>query len=60
MIDYSLAVLHMRRGDPDSAVRKLRDAFQNGFRDFTLLEAATDLAALRSAPRYNALVTRYR
>ncbi len=60
MIDYSLAVLHMRRGDPDSAVRKLRDAFQNGFRDFALLEAATDLAALRSDPRYNALVTRYR
>lgn len=60
MIDYQLAVLTMRRGDPDGAVRKLRDAFQNGFRDFALLEAASDLTALRNDPRYNALVTRYR
>lgn len=60
MIDYHLAVLTLRRGDPDGAVRKLRDAFQNGFRDFALLDASTDLAPLRSDPRYNALVTRYR
>ena len=60
MIDYQLAVLTMRRGDPDGAVRKLRDAFQNGFRDFALLEAASDLTALRNDPRYSALVTRYR
>ena len=60
MIDYQLAVLTMRRGDPDGAVRKLRDAFQNGFRDFALLEAASDLTALRNDPRYKALVTRYR
>lgn len=60
MIDYQLAVLTMRRGDPDGAVRKLRDAFQNGFRDFALLEAASDLSALRNDPRYSALVTRYR
>ena len=60
MIDYHLAVLTLRQGDPDGAVRKLRDAFQNGFRDFALLDAATDLAPLRSDPRYQALVTRYR
>lgn len=60
MIDYNLAVLHMRQGDPDAAVRNLRDAFEHGFRDFPLLGASADLAPLRSDPRYNALVNRYR
>ena len=60
MIDYYLAVLRMRQGDPDAAVRKLRDAFQNDFRDFKLLESSIDLASLRQDPRYQALVTRYR
>lgn len=60
MIDYNLALLHIRQGDPDSAVRNLRDAFQNGFRDFARLDASTDFASLKSDSRYSALITRYR
>lgn len=60
MIDYNLAVLRIRQGDPDSAVRNLRDAFQNGFRDFARLDASSDFASLKSDPRYSALITRYR
>ena len=60
MVDYNQSILHMRRGDADAAVRSLRDAFEHGFRDFQLLETSQDLVQLRSDPRYNALVTRYR
>lgn len=60
MVDYNFAVLHMRRGDPDSSVRSLRDAFLHGFRAFQLLDASPDLAPLGSDPRYMALLTRYR
>lgn len=60
MIDYNLAILRMRAGDEDAAVRHLRDAFQHGFRGFSLLDASADLAPLKTDPRYNALLTRYR
>lgn len=59
-VDYNQSILHMRQGDVDAAVRSLRDAFEHGFRDFQLLETSQDLVQLRSDPRYNALVTRYR
>jgi len=60
MADYNLSILHMRRGDPDAAVRSLRDAFEHGFRDFGSLDRSPDIAPLKSDPRYIALVTRYR
>lgn len=59
MSDYHQSILHMREGDPDAAVRSLRDAFEHGFRDFKRLDASQDLAPLKSDPRYHALVTRY-
>lgn len=60
MIDYNLAILHMRSGDEDTAVRNLRDAFLHGFRGFALLDTAPDLTPLKTDPRYQALLTRYR
>lgn len=59
MIDYNLAVLRMRQGDQDGSVRSLRDAFEHGFRDFSLLNTSTEFAPLKRDPRYNALMTRY-
>jgi hypothetical protein len=56
---YHQSILHMRQGDPDAAVRSLRDAFEHGFRDFKRLDASQDLAPLKTDPRYNALVARY-
>lgn len=60
LVDYNFAILHMRHGDPDGAVRSLRDAFLHGFRAFQLLDASPDLAPLGNDPRYMALLTRYR
>lgn len=60
MIDYHLAVLRVRQGDLDAAVRSLRDAFEHGFSDFALLEASAELRQLKGDPRYDALLTRYR
>lgn len=60
MIDYHIAVLRVRQGDLDAAVRSLRDAFENGFSDFPLLEASPELVQLKGDPRYDALLTRYR
>jgi len=59
MIDYNLAVLRMRQGDQDGSVRSLRDAFEHGFRDFSLLNTSTEFAPLKRDPRYNALMDRY-
>ena len=60
LVDFYMATVRMRQSDPDAAVRSLRDAFQNGFRDFKRLDSAADLVPLRTDPRYKALLTRYR
>lgn len=60
MEDYRRAVAAMRQGDADSAVRSLHASFQHGFREFDLVDASTELRPLRSDPRYQALMARYR
>ncbi len=60
LIDYNLALIQMRLGNQDNAVRNLRDAFQNGFRDFARLTASPEFAPIKNDPRYGALITRYR
>ncbi|WP_374489909.1 hypothetical protein [Zoogloea sp.] len=58
-VDYYYAILRMRQGDEDSAVRSLRDAFEHGFRDFSLINDSLELRPLKSDPRFKALITRY-
>jgi hypothetical protein len=60
MDDYRRAVVAMRQGDPDGAVRSLHASFQHGFRQFDLIDRSTELGALKSDPRYQALMARYR
>ncbi|MGO4330540.1 hypothetical protein AB4Z48_31855 [Cupriavidus sp. 2TAF22] len=60
MDDYRRAVAALRQGDADSAVRSLHASFQHGFRQFDLIDASTELSALKSDPRYQALMARYR
>lgn len=60
MDDYRRAVAAMRQGDTDGAVRSLHASFQHGFRQFDLIDASTELYPLKSDPRYQALMARYR
>ncbi|WP_420997271.1 hypothetical protein ACKI2N_033320 [Cupriavidus sp. 30B13] len=60
MDDYRRAVVAMRQGDPDGAVRSLHASFQHGFRQFDLIDGSGELGALKSDPRYQALIARYR
>lgn len=59
-VHYQLAILRMRQGNPDEAIRHLSDAFRNGFRSFDALERSPDLAPLKADVRYSALLARYR
>lgn len=60
IVDYNLAVLRTKQGNSEAAIQHLKDAFDHGFRAFSLLEANPDLAALKSDARYNMLVARYK
>jgi predicted secreted protein len=60
MVDYHLAILRVHQSDHEAAIHHLDDAFNHGFRAFSLLEASPDLAPLKADPRYAALIARYR
>lgn len=60
MEDYRRALAAIQQGDPDGAVRSLHAGLQQGFRRFDLIDASGDLDALKSDPRYQALMARYR
>jgi hypothetical protein len=58
--DYQKALAAAMAGQQDRALDYLNAAFRDGFRDFARLDAAPELADLRSDVRYQALVGRYR
>jgi hypothetical protein len=58
--DYQKALAAARSRQQDQALDYLNAAFRGGFRDFGRLDAAAELADLRSDVRYRALVARYR
>ena len=60
MEDYRRALAAIQQGDPDGAVRSLHASLQQGFRRFDLIDASGDLDTLKSDPRYQALMGRYR
>jgi eukaryotic-like serine/threonine-protein kinase len=57
---YWLAAAYAGKGDKDDALSALQKALAAGFRDFTALDASPYFASLRSDPRYQQLVKRYR
>jgi hypothetical protein len=57
--DYTQALVLLREGDRDGAVRSLNSAFRNGFHDLELLAKTPEFDALASDPRYQALLARY-
>jgi hypothetical protein len=57
--DYAKALVLVRQGDLDGAVRSLHDAFKHGFRDTPLLNRTPEFDVLKADVRYQALVVRY-
>jgi len=60
MIDYDLALLKLRQGDQDAAIRHLGDAFAKGFRGFDVIAQDASFDPIKSDIRFTALVSRYR
>ena len=60
IFQYWLAAAYAGKGDKDNALAALQRAFDAGYRDFTALDASPYFAALRSDPRFQQLLARYR
>jgi TolB-like protein/predicted Ser/Thr protein kinase len=57
---YWLAAAYAGKGDKDNALSTLQKSFNAGFRDFTALDSSPYFASLRSDPRFQQLLARYR
>jgi TolB-like protein/Flp pilus assembly protein TadD/predicted Ser/Thr protein kinase len=57
---YWLSAAYAAKGDKDKALAALQKSFDQGFRDFAVLDAAPYFNSLRSDPRFQQLLRRYR
>jgi serine/threonine protein kinase/Tfp pilus assembly protein PilF len=57
---FWMACAYSAHGDKDNAMAAIQLALQLGFRDFAAIDASPALAALRSDPRFQQLMQRYR
>jgi serine/threonine protein kinase/cytochrome c-type biogenesis protein CcmH/NrfG len=57
---YFLSAGYAGKGDKEKALDTLQKAFDMGFRDFAALDASPYFTSLRSDPRFQQLVGRYR
>ena len=57
---YYLAAVHSAAGDADLALEALEKSLDLGFRDFLVLQPSPDFEPLRTDPRFQELVDRYR
>ncbi|HXZ10973.1 MAG TPA: protein kinase [Candidatus Sulfotelmatobacter sp.] len=58
--EYWLSASYAAKGDKDKALAALQKSCEQGFRDFAALDASPYFNSLRSDPRYQQLVSRYR
>ena len=60
LVRFLLCRIYAAKGDRDKALSELEQSLAAGFRDFPAIDASPHLAPLRSDPRFQQLVQRYR
>ena len=57
---YFLTAAYAAKGDKEKALASLQKTFNLGYRDFAAIDASPYFASLRSVPRFQQLLRRYR
>ena len=57
---YWLGAAYAARGDKEKALATMQKAFEMGFNDFAVLDASPYFSSLRTDPRFQQLIQRYR
>jgi tetratricopeptide (TPR) repeat protein len=59
LVYYNTAILRLRQGRTDDALKEFEASFMAGFNHFDMLEKDHDLDELRKTPRFAALIKQY-
>lgn len=60
LVSYNLAVLRLKQGRKDDALKEFEASFMAGFSYFDKMDQDSDLDAMRKDARFNTLVAQYR
>ena len=60
LVYYNTAILRLKQGRMDDALKEFEASFMSGFKYFDKIEQDTDLATVRKDPRFVKLVAQYR
>jgi serine/threonine protein kinase len=60
MDQYYLSAAYSAKGDKEKALATMQEAFRLGFRDFGAIDGSPYFASLRTDPRFQQLLSRYR
>lgn len=60
LVYYDMAILRMKQGRTDEAMKEFEASFMAGFSHFDKMDQDTDLNAVRSDPKFVALMAQYR
>ena len=60
LVSYNMAVLRLKQGRKDEALKELEASFMDGFSYFDQMDKDTDLDGIRKDARFNDLVAIYR
>jgi hypothetical protein len=60
LVYYDMAILRLKQGRSDDALKEFESSFAAGFSHFDLMEKDTDLDQIRKAPAFAELIAKYR